>query len=127
MRLCVVRLCVSTATFFRLDCDFPSTVTGATVSVKVPLPKSTSSCSYELGALGQTVKYDKDDKVAVWKLSKIKGGLACVKPPIRFPFSVQILRCGARRQQETCSSHFPRRLLRSATAHSVAAPPAPGK
>ena len=41
----------------RLDCEFPSDSTGTTATVKVPLPKFTTSCAYELGASGQTLKY----------------------------------------------------------------------
>eukprot|EP00729_Bicosta_minor_P003907 gene3907-22990_t len=60
----------------RLDCEFPSDATGTTCKVKVPLPKFTTSCAYELGASGQTLKYDKDDKVATWDLTKVSGGLS---------------------------------------------------
>ena len=58
------------------DCEFPSDATGTTCKVKVPLPKFTTSCAYELGASGQTLKYDKDDKVATWDLTKVSGGLS---------------------------------------------------
>ncbi len=60
----------------RLDCDVPTKVTAATITVRVPLPKYVSGCAYELGAPGQTVEYKKDARVAVWRLTKAAGGLS---------------------------------------------------
>ncbi len=60
----------------RLDCDYPTKVTGATVTVRVPLPKYTTGCAYELGAPGQTVEYKKDARTAVWRLARAAGGLS---------------------------------------------------
>ena len=34
------------------------------------------SCAYELGAAGQTVEYKKEERVALWKLTKVSGGLS---------------------------------------------------
>eukprot|EP00041_Stephanoeca_diplocostata_P004609 m.47741 g.47741 ORF g.47741 m.47741 type:complete len:447 (-) comp15235_c0_seq1:217-1557(-) len=60
----------------RLDCDIPPKSFGSNILVRVPLPKATSSCSYELGAPAQSVEYKKDEKVAIWKLTKANGGLS---------------------------------------------------
>eukprot|EP00039_Didymoeca_costata_P001126 m.49951 g.49951 ORF g.49951 m.49951 type:complete len:448 (+) comp10641_c0_seq1:128-1471(+) len=66
----------STDVIVRLDCDIPSKSHGSNITVRVPLPKSVSSCAYELGAPGQQVEYKKDEKVAIWKLNKVSGGLS---------------------------------------------------
>lgn len=60
----------------RLDCDIPAKSYGSNLMIRVAVPKATSSCSYELGAPGQTVEYKKDEKVAVWKITKAAGGLS---------------------------------------------------
>lgn len=60
----------------RLDCDIPPKSYGSNLLIRVAVPKATSSCSYELGAPGQTVEYKKDEKVALWKITKAAGGLS---------------------------------------------------
>jgi len=60
----------------RLDCDIPAKSHGSNIAVRIPLPKDTTSCAYELGAAGQTVEYKKEERVAHWKLSKVSGGLS---------------------------------------------------
>jgi len=60
----------------RLDCDIPTKSHGSNIIVRVPLSKAVSSCASELGAPGQTVDYNKADKIATWKLTKANGGLS---------------------------------------------------
>lgn len=60
----------------KIRADIPETNYGANVMVTIPMPKSTSSVSCELGTgvVGQATEYDAKERKAVWKIKKFAGG-----------------------------------------------------
>lgn len=60
----------------KIRADIPENNYGANVIVTIPMPKSTSSVTCELGTgvVGQAAEYDQKDRKAVWKIKKFGGG-----------------------------------------------------
>jgi len=60
----------------KVRADIPDDNNGNNVIVKVPVPKTTSSCSNEMdiGVSGQTAEYKPNEGVVVWTIKKFKGG-----------------------------------------------------
>jgi len=60
----------------KVRADMPDDHNGNNVVIKVPVPKSTSSCSNEMdiGVVGQTAEYKSQENVVVWTIKKFKGG-----------------------------------------------------
>eukprot|EP00331_Platyophrya_macrostoma_P012178 CAMPEP_0176418010 /NCGR_PEP_ID=MMETSP0127-20121128/7213_1 /TAXON_ID=938130 /ORGANISM="Platyophrya macrostoma, Strain WH" /LENGTH=440 /DNA_ID=CAMNT_0017798247 /DNA_START=249 /DNA_END=1568 /DNA_ORIENTATION=- len=75
----------------RIRADFPSSTAALMVSVKVPVPKTTTSLGVEfgVGASGQSYEYKTADKYVVWTLQRFQGGTEHVCK-IRFSTSAPI-------------------------------------
>jgi len=60
----------------KVRADIPETNYGGNVSVIVPMPKATSSCTSDLaiGSVGQSAEYDAKERKLIWKIKKFKGG-----------------------------------------------------
>ncbi|EFJ18717.1 hypothetical protein SELMODRAFT_141330 [Selaginella moellendorffii] len=60
----------------KVRADFAQNVTANTVLVRIPLPKTTMRCGFELeaGAAGQSTDYKESTKLVEWGLKKISGG-----------------------------------------------------
>jgi AP-4 complex subunit mu-1 len=60
----------------KVRADFPTTITANMVTLRVPLPKTTTRVSFDLetGAVGQTTDFKEANKVLEWCCRKIVGG-----------------------------------------------------
>jgi len=61
----------------RVRADMAQNLFGNNITFRIPVPKSTSSCSAEMAAsaVGQTFEFKPNDKQAIWKIKKFSGGI----------------------------------------------------
>ena len=90
----------------RIRGDFPSTSTAIQVSVRVPVPKTTTSlgCEYGVGATGQTHEFKAAEKYVTWNIARFIGGTEQVVK-IRFSTSAPIT-AATRREVGPISMNF---------------------
>lgn len=124
----------------RVRADIPTNTHGMNVTLKIPVPKSTTSLGVEfgVGAKGQTYEYKAPEKYVVWQVAKFQGGTehickvrfstsAPITPatrkevgPISMGFEVPMhnvtgLQIKALRIEERSESYNPQRWVRNIT------------
>ncbi|KJE96759.1 clathrin adaptor complexe medium subunit [Capsaspora owczarzaki ATCC 30864] len=66
----------------KLRCEVPRNIAANQMVVRIPLPKSTNSCTFEIAhGVGQSAEYKANDKTAIWTLRRVNGS------------SEQVIRC----------------------------------
>lgn len=57
----------------KLDIDLAPKSFASNIVVRIPLPKVTTACAYELLTPGQQAEFRKDEKVFLWRIPKLMG------------------------------------------------------
>ena len=58
----------------KLRCEVPRNIAAGNMVVSIPLPKSATSCTFEIAHnVGQTAEYKSADKTAIWSLRRVPG------------------------------------------------------